>query len=79
LIFAWTFFFATYLGFRANWALFELSGRSLSGKLAYFFDPVGLAVFGILAAFLGLLAYGTGSLVHRGLSRLRRVQLLGDS
>lgn len=79
LIFAWILFFATYLGFHADWAFFGLSGRGLSGELAFFFDPVTLAVFGTAAVFLGTLAYGAGSLAHRSFSRLRRSKLLGDS
>jgi hypothetical protein len=79
LIFAWIPFFATYLGFHADWAFFGLSGRSLSGELAFFFDPISLAVFGTAAVLLGTLAYGAGSLAHRAVSLLRRSTLLGDS
>lgn len=79
LIFAWIPFFATYLGFHADWAFFGLSGRSLSGELAFFFDPVGLAVFGTAAVLLGTLAYGAGSLARRSLDLLRQSERLGDS
>jgi hypothetical protein len=79
LIVAWIPFFATYLGFQARWAFFGLSGRSLSGELAFFFDPVGLAVFGIAAVFLGTLAYGAGSLARRSINRLRQPEGLGNS
>jgi hypothetical protein len=61
LIFAWIPFFATYLGFHADWELFGLSGKSLSGELAFFFDPVGLAAFGTAAFLLGTLAHAAGS------------------
>jgi hypothetical protein len=43
-IFAWILLFATGLGYHADWAFFGLSGRGLSGKLAFFFDPVSLVV-----------------------------------
>jgi hypothetical protein len=79
LIGAWIPFFATYLGFHADWAFFGLSGRSLSGELAFFFDPVGLAVFASAAVFLGTLAYGAGSLARRSLNLLRQSERLGDS
>jgi hypothetical protein len=79
LIFAWIPFFATYLGFHADWAFFGLSGRSLSGELAFFFDPVSLAVFASAAVFLGTLAYAAGSLARRSLNRLRQSELLGKS
>jgi hypothetical protein len=79
LMFAWIPFFATYLGFHADWAFFGLSGRSLSGELAFFFDPVGLAVFGTAAIFLGTLAYGAGSLARRSLNLFLQSERLGDS
>jgi hypothetical protein len=79
LIFAWIPFFATYLGFHADWAFFGLSGRSLSGELAFFFDPVGLAVFGTAAIFLGTLAYGAGSLARRSLNLFLQSERLGGS
>jgi hypothetical protein len=79
LIFAWIPFFATYLGFHADWAFFGLSARSLSGELAFFFDPVSLAVFASAAVLLGTLAYGAGSLARRSLSLLRQAERLGDS
>jgi len=79
LAFAWIPFFATYLGFHADWAFFGLSGRGLSGKLAFFFDPVSLAVFGTAAVFLGTLAYGAGSLARRSFSLLRQSGRFGDS
>jgi hypothetical protein len=79
LLFAWIPFFATYLGFHADWAFFGLSGRGLSGRLAFFFDPVSLAVFGTAAVFLGTLAYGVGSLAHRCVGRIRQSNPFGDS
>ncbi len=79
LIFAWIPFFPTYLGFHADWAFFGLSRRSLSEELAFFFDPVGLAVFASAAVFLGTLACGAGSLARRSLDLLRHSELLGDS
>jgi hypothetical protein len=79
LIFAWIPFFATYLGFQADWAFFGLSGRSLSGELAFFFDPVGLAVFASAAVFLGTVAYGAGSLARRSLDLFLQSERLGDS
>jgi hypothetical protein len=79
LIFAWIPFFATYLGFHADWAFFGLSGRSLSGELAFFFDPVGLAVFGTAAIFLGTVAYGAGSLARRSLNLFLQSERLGGS
>jgi len=78
LVFAWMLFFAAYLGFHADWAFFGLSGRSLSGELAFFFDPVSLAVFGTAAVLLGTLAYGAGSLTRRSLGRLRQSATRGD-
>jgi hypothetical protein len=79
LLFAWIPFFATCLGFHADWALFGLSGRRHSEELAFFFDPVGLAVFASAAVFLGTLAYGAGSLARRSLDLLRHSGRLDDS
>ena len=79
LIFAWILFFSTYLGFHADWAFFGLSGRSLSGELAFLFDPVSLAVFASVAFLFGTLAYAAGSLARRSLNLLRQSEMLGKS
>lgn len=79
LLFAWLYLFAAYLGFHADWAFFGLSGRSLSGELAFFFDPVSLAVFGTEAVLFGTLAYGAGSLAHWSLGVIRQSVSFDDS
>lgn len=72
LVFAWLALFAASLGFHADWAFLGLSGRSLSEELAFFFDPVGLAVFAAAAVLLGVPAYGVGALGRRSLELVRR-------
>ncbi|WP_318571157.1 hypothetical protein [Salinigranum marinum] len=79
LVVAWLALFAPYLGFHADWAFLGLSERGVAEELAFFFDPVSLAVFGTAAVFFGTLAYGTGALIRRSLRILRRSALLGDS
>ncbi|WP_380676551.1 hypothetical protein [Salinigranum sp. GCM10025319] len=78
LVFAWIQFFATYLGFHADWAFLGLSGRSLSGELGFFFDPVGLAVFFTAAVFLGTLAFSAGVLIRRSISLIWHSETLED-
>ncbi len=72
LVFAWLALFAAYLGFHADWAFLGLSGRGLSGELAFFFDPVGLTVFAAAAVLLGTPAYGAGALARRSFELVRR-------
>jgi hypothetical protein len=79
LVFAWIHLLATYLGFHADWAFLGLSGRSVAEELAFFFDPVSLAVFLTAAVFLGTLAYSAGVLTHWSVSLVRRSLFLGDA
>lgn len=79
LIFAWLHFFATYLGFHAEWAFLGLSGRSFAEELEFFFDPVGLAVFFTAAVLLGTVAYSAGVLIRRSVSLIRHSAFLRDS
>jgi len=62
--------FAAYIGFQAEWAFLGLSSHSLAGKLAFLFDPVGLAVFGIAALIIGTVGFGVGSLGRVSFERL---------
>jgi hypothetical protein len=62
--------FATYIGFQAEWAFLGLSSHSLTGKLAFLFDPVGLAVFGVAALIIGTVGFGVGFLARMSFERL---------
>lgn len=62
--------FAAYIGFQAEWAFLGLSSHSLTGKLAFLFDPVGLAVFGVAALIIGTVGFGVGSLGRASFERL---------
>ena len=79
MLFAWLSFFAAYLGFRADWAFLGLSGRDIADKLAFFFDPVGLAILAVVAVLIGTLAFGAGVLVRRSLELVRREAIGGNS
>ena len=71
LLVAWLGPFAAYLGFRADWAFLGLSSHSLGGKLAFFFDPVGLAVLGVATLVIGTVGFGIGYLGRSSIERLR--------
>jgi hypothetical protein len=71
LAFAWLAQFAAYVGFRADWAFLGLSSHSPAGKLAFFFDPVGLAVFAVAAVLIGTIGFGVGALGRWSIDRLR--------
>lgn len=71
LVFAWVTAYAPLLGFQADWAFFGLSGRSLSGKLAFFLNPEGLVVNVMFALAFGTLGFGAGALARRTGASLR--------
>ena len=77
LLSAWLVLFASYLGFRADWAFLGLSGRGLGGEIAFFLDPVGLAVLAVGAVLLGTVAFGVGALLRRLIDLVRREALGG--
>jgi len=60
LAYAWLALLAAYVGFRADWALLSLSSHSLAGKLAFLFDPVGLAVFAFATIIIGTVGFSIG-------------------
>lgn len=65
LLFAWLSHFAAYVGFLADWAFLGLSSQSLSGTLAFLFDPVALAVLAVAAVVSGTIGFTAGSLGRR--------------
>lgn len=69
---AWLVAVAPQLGFRADWAFFGLSSRSLGGQLAFLFDPVSLAVSAVIALVFGTLGFGVGALARWTTALLRR-------
>ena len=69
---AWLSLFGAYLGFDAEWAFLGLSpSHSLAGRLAFLFDPVGLAVYAVASVLLGSAAFGAGYLLGLGVDRIR--------
>lgn len=70
LLVAWLGQFAAYIGFRADWVFLGLSSRSLGGKLAFLFDPVGLAVLGVVTLVIGTVGFGIGYLGRMSIERL---------
>ena len=72
LLVAWALPFAAYLGFRADWALLGLSSHSFTGKIAFFFDPVGLAVLAVAAIVIGTLGFVVGCLFQWCLEALQQ-------
>ena len=78
LLVAWLFPFAAYLGFQADWALLGLSSHSLGGKLAFFFDPVGLAVLAVAAVVIGTFGFALGYLFQWCIDLFRRYSTVGD-
>lgn len=70
LLVAWFSLFTAYIGFQAEWAFMGLSSHSLSGKLAFLFDPVGLAVLGVSSLIIGTVGFSLGYLGRLGVKRL---------
>lgn len=64
LAFAWLTAYAPLLGFDAEWAFLGLSSHTLSGKLAFLLDPVGLAVHAMAAVVFGTLGFAVGYLAR---------------
>ncbi|SDY80543.1 hypothetical protein [Halopenitus persicus] len=71
LLVAWVSLFAAYIGFQAEWAFLGLSSHSLGGKLAFLFDPVGLAVLGVASLIIGTVGFAVGSLGRLGIEQFR--------
>lgn len=78
LLVAWLLPFAAYLGFRADWALLGLSSHSFAGRLAFFFDPVGVAVLAVAAIVIGTLGFAVGYLFQWCIGALRQDSTAGD-
>jgi len=78
LLVAWLLPFAAYLGFRVDWALLGLLGHSFGGKLAFLFDPVGLAVFAVAAIAVGTLGFAVGYTFQWCVGVLRQYRTAGD-
>lgn len=69
---AWLSLFGAYLGFGAEWAFRGLSpSHTLAGRLAFLFDPVGLAVYAVASVLFGSAAVGAGYLLSLGADRVR--------
>ncbi len=69
---AWLSIFGAYLGFSTEWAFLGLSpSHSLAGRLAFLFDPVGLAVYAVASVLVGSAAFGAGYLLGLGVDRVR--------
>ncbi|MDF9745575.1 hypothetical protein [Natrinema salsiterrestre] len=66
LLAAWISLFAAYQGFYAEWAFLGLSSHSLTGKFAFLFDPVSLAIAAGASIGFGTIAYVVGIILHRG-------------
>ena len=64
LALAWLTAYAPLLGFDAEWAFLGLSSHTLSGKLAFLLDPVGLAVHVVAAVVFGTLGFAVGYLAR---------------
>jgi len=71
LVVAWLGLFAAYIGFRVDWAFLGLSSHALGGKLAFLFDPVGLAVLGVATLVIGTVGFAVGYLGRSSIERLR--------
>ena len=52
-------------------AFLALSSHSLDGKLAFLFDPVGLAVLGVATLVIGTVGFAVGYLGRSSIERLR--------
>jgi len=70
LLVAWLGQFAAFVGFRADWAFLGLSGHTFRGKLAFLFDPIGLAVIGVATLVIGTAGFGVGYLGRSSIERL---------
>jgi len=70
LVFAWLAHFA-YAGFRADWALLGLSSHSLAGKLAFLFDPVGVAILAVATLIIGTVGFSLGYLSQWSINRIK--------
>ncbi|WP_053948162.1 hypothetical protein [Halolamina sediminis] len=72
LLSAWLCLFGAYFGFSAEWAFLGLSpSHSLAGRLAFLFDPAGLAVYAVVSVLLGSAAFCAGYLFGLGVDRVR--------
>lgn len=71
LVFAWLAPFTSNVGFYADWAFLDLSGRSLDSQLAFLFDPVRLSWIAVTAIVVGTIGFGVGYLGRRGLEWLK--------
>jgi len=71
LVFAWLAHFAAYAGFRADWVLLGLSSHSLAGKLAFLFDPVGVAILAVATLIMGTVGFSLGYLSQWSINRIK--------
>ena len=70
--FGWLVAYAPYLGLNVTWGFLWLSGtRTLVDRLAFVFDPTGLAFYALFAAVVGGVGYALGHLSSLGSERLR--------
>lgn len=71
LVFAWLAHFAAYVGFRTDWALLSLSSHSLTDKLAFLFDPVGLVILAVATLLIGTLGFSFSYLGQWSINHLK--------
>ena len=64
LVVGWVLTYSSFLGWHADWALFEISRRPLTARLAYFTRLDGLAALGIEALVLGTAAVAVGTVAR---------------
>ena len=72
LALAWLLAFGPYLGFRADWAFFGLSGRTLAEQVAYFVEPGGIGVLAAFAVVFGTVGFLVGAALRWGVGTVRR-------
>ncbi|WP_143114474.1 hypothetical protein [Halopenitus persicus] len=72
LLVAWLNLFAAYIGFRADWAILGFSSHSISEKIMFLFDPVGLGILGVATLIIGTFGFTVGYLSRLGINRLGR-------
>ena len=67
LAFGWVVTYASFLGYSAERAMFEISARPFADRVAAFVRPDGLVVLGVEALVLGTVAFTVGYLGRRGI------------
>jgi len=71
LVFAWLAHFAAYASFTRLGATRPISSHSLAGKLAFLFDPVGVAILAVATLIIGTVGFGLGYLQPVSINRIK--------